>query len=176
MPPEMEMLAARFSELAKLMQNLCCVRTPQLVELSRPAWAVPFRWIGEVGQYSTKFTQIDLGKVPPGMSGVINRVAFLENYPGTMYGASWSLLRNGHEETEFSRIGYNVGESLGQPENTFIPLVENDVVSIMVECPWTTTRFITNPAGITQTSWHFVVSGYYLDKELYDSDAPNEGV
>jgi hypothetical protein len=174
--PEMEMIAMRFSELMGALKNQCCLRTPQLVESGRPAWAIPFRWLGEVPQYSTEFTMVALGSVPAGMSGVINRVAFLENYPGTMYGASWSLLVNGIEQTEWSRIGFNVGESMGQPAHVFIPLKENDTVTIMVQCPWTTTSFITNPDGITQTSWHFLFQGYYLDKELYSVDIPNEEV
>lgn len=175
-----EMIAVRLdalcSSMDQLNQNLCCLRTPQLVEVGRPVYGIPFHYFGEIPQLNVQNTQVFIFSVPQGHTGVINQFSFTEHYVGSMYGASFTLMINGAATNEFGRVGHNVGTP-ELPQTTWIALKEGDQVSLLVNCPWLPSNFRVETATTVHMTWHFNVWGYFLDKEAFASlPLPNEGI
>lgn len=164
--PDTELLAVKLSAMAheigcELTRSLlCCLRHPLLTEDSIPRDAVPFAWRGAVPQTTNCHVGVFAGRVPRGHEGFIKKIALYPRYPGAMYGAHYHLLRNAAFEETFSRVNHGVGHGVAVPMNVHIPLAENDVIGIMIQCSHTPVIFNGIAAGYVQTAFPYVIQGY----------------
>lgn len=177
--PDMEMVAVRFNalfdNLARCCEAMaaCCARVPQLVEISIPYLAHPFRFTGEMRQETTQNTMAVVFSVPEGMTGVITGFSVREKMPGMMAGTKMHLLVNGMFQPAMPRVEQNVGSD----EKAYavrIFLQENDEVEVYLDCPWVPIT-LTSAAEI-EYGISFSIEGYYLDKELFGSGKDNQEV
>lgn len=176
--PDKDLIALPLGELLAAAKSLsdCCDRIPILVEPSIPKDGIPFEYKGSIPQASTCHTQSDIFRVPFGMSGVINRIAFTERYPGTLYGAHYMLLINQAWTPIFPRTDHNVGWGPGMPQTVHIEIDEDDLISIMVQCSWQPVVFTGQAATYVQTMFPFVLGGYLLDKNYFSSQRTNTNI
>lgn len=165
-----EMIAVPLSVLQLLQQQAaasegagsgpCCCK--QFVEISAPAEAESFRFAGSVFQLTDQLSVSYIFSVPGGMEGVINRIGIYEIMPGMQAGNRVSLLVNGEFNSQFPRIASNIGNGAEMAINVNIYLKQNDVVSIMMDCPFQPFA-IEDSTGLLQYAVSFVVSGYYIN-------------
>lgn len=175
---EHELIAVRMKAL-----GCCPTRIPQLVEPSIPASAIGFRFEGEIPQTGlvwngssipgAVFITVNIVSVPKSMSGVINKFSVMEHYPGAFQGAFASLTINGGVSPFFPRVGVNV-QNLACPLDVWIPINENDVLGIEIECHWNTRMFIGQNANTHMLTWTFVLMGYWLEQNWWSDTKANE--
>ncbi len=168
-----EMVAVRLSDLQQLQQqaaadagadgsgagNCCC---KQFVEQSAPSEGEGFRFVGSAYQLQTQFSIVNVFSVPGGMDGVINRLGFYEIMPGMQTGNRISLLINGEFNNQFPRMASNVGAGAEMPLNVNIYLKQNDVVSILMDCPFVPFNF-AGTTNFLEYSIAFIIAGYYIN-------------
>lgn len=164
MPPDNELLAVKLSALAReigceIRNQFSCARVPFLTENSIPENAVPFAWRGAVPQTAMCHVAVQIARVPRGHRGYIKHIAFSSRYPGAMYGAHYHLLRGEGFEPTFARVNHAVG-SVAVPMAVHIPLEENDVIGIMIQCNHMPIVFGGMESTYVQTAFPYVIQGY----------------
>lgn len=178
---EMEIVGVRLSDLQLLQQQAaasegnsggsgCCCK--QFVETSQPTQAEPFRFSGASFQLSTQFSIVNVFQVPAGMEGVINRFGIYEIMPGMQSGNRISLLINGEFCSQVPRIAGNIGNGAEAPLNVNIYLKQNDIVQILMDCPFILFQFEgIDPFLEYSIAW--IIEGYYINDGYF---APLSGV
>lgn len=164
--------------LRSLIGACCEFRVPLLVEHGVPFHSQPFRFEGEIRQIQTStccqgvpLTVTNIFQVPAGMTGVITGISITEKYAGILSGTKISLLINGETTPQWAWISENVGIGPGYPAEAEVFLKESDQVALFFQTWWNPMNF-TSPVEIG-FGISFVITGYYLDKEIYSVDKDN---
>ncbi len=170
-----DMVAVTLKDLLRLQQGdtsgvsgACCCK--QFVEISAPTQSEGFRFVGSMFQLASQLSESYVFTVPGGMDGVINRIGVYEIMPGVMSAVRVSLMINGEFNSQFPRMAGNIGNGAEAPLNVNIYLKQNDLVSILMDCPLTPFA-IEGVAGegFLEYGIVFLISGYYINSGYFSA-------
>ncbi len=164
--------ADQYDLIALKLSDICAqALSPQLSELcecirdfaastSQPCYSMPFIFTGSITQTINTVQAVNLFQVPVGQVATITRIAVMERYPGTFYGASFTLLVNNNFDPRFPLIDHSIG-SLAEGLPVRICLEEQDTLSVLIECLWAPVAGDTVTASTIKLMWPYEISGFY---------------
>src|SRR5258708_2915129 len=103
-------LNSMLAPLCDCIENLCeCIQSYAQQPGMQPCETFPFNFSRSIVQTAVCFTATTAFQVPPGMTGVITRVALQPRYPGTLYGANYFIVINDNLAPELPRVDHVIG-------------------------------------------------------------------
>lgn len=169
--PSMDMIGLKLNSilapLCECIEDLCqCIQEYAQQPGSMPCNVFPFNFSKSIQQTVVCHTATTAFQVPPGMTGVITRIALQERYPGTLYGANFFLVINDNLAPEMPRIDSPIGSGLQDGLGTRICLDEQDMVSVMLQCSWQPVVYVGIESTYQQTLFTYQISGYFEYKQV----------
>lgn len=152
--------------LEEKLSELCqCLRDYAANSAAQPCWSQSFIFRGAISQTINTWQAVNVFQVPVGQVATITRIALAERYPGTLYGAAFSLLVNNNFHPAFPRMDHNIG-SLERGLEVRLCLEEQDTVSVLIECFWAPVAGDTVTASTIKLMWPYEITGFYEYKRV----------